>query len=257
MLFDSHCHLDFPAFDADRQDVIRACREAGLAGIVVPGVTAATWPRLLEVVAGEPGFLHAALGLQPLFLDEHRDADLKALRAAVETHQPVAVGEIGLDYYDKRLERGRQRELFRAQLAIAREADLPVILHVRKAHEEVLGTLRQARVCGGVAHAFNGSLQQARRYIDLGFKLGIGGAMTHERARKLRAMVRELPLEAMVLETDAPDMAPAGHRGERNSPAYLPEVVAALSELRGEAPEALARATSRNVQDVFKLNAEP
>lgn len=254
MLFDSHCHLDFPAFDKDREAVLRACREAGLAGIVVPGVTAATWPRLLGVVAAEPGFLHAALGLQPMFLAEHRRADLEALRRAIGAHRPVAIGEIGLDYYDKSLDREPQRELFRAQLEIAREADLPVILHVRKAHEEVLGLLREVPVRGGVAHAFNGSPQQAERYLDLGFKLGIGGAMTHERSRKLRAMVRALPAEAIVLETDAPDMAPANHRGERNSPAYLPEVLAALSELRNEAPEDLARLTTDNVRAVFRLN---
>ena len=253
MLFDSHCHLDFPAFDADRDAVVQSCREAGLVGIVVPGVTAATWPRLLEVVSGAPGFLHPALGLQPMFLDAHRDADLDALRAGIEAHRPIAVGEIGLDYYDKGLDRARQRALSRAQLAIAREADLPVILHVRKAHEEVLALLREVRVCGGVAHAFNGSPQLAARYLEFGFKLGIGGGMTHERARKLRATVRDLPAEAIVLETDAPDMAPAGHRGERNSPAYLPEVLAALSALRGEAPDDLARVSTENVRKVFRL----
>lgn len=254
MLIDSHCHLDFPAFDADREQVIAHCRAVGVVGIVVPGVSAATWPRLLGLVAQHPGFLHAALGLQPLFLAEHEEAHVDALREAVLRHRPVAIGEIGLDHYRQELDRARQRALFLAQLEVAREAALPVILHVRKAHEDVLQILRGVGLsAGGVVHAFNGSAEQARRYIDLGFKLGVGGAMTHERARRLRDMVRVLPASALVLETDAPDMAPAGHRGERNSPAHLPEVLAALAALREEPAAALARTCLHNTQALFGL----
>lgn len=250
-LFDSHCHLDFPAFDADREAVIAASRAAGLEGIVVPGVSAATWPRLLAVTGAAPGYLYPALGLQPLFLAEHEDAHLQALEAAIAAHCPVAVGEIGLDYYVRELDRPRQRRLFEAQLAIARDADLPVILHVRKAHEEVLGLLRHAGLRGGVAHAFNGSPEQAQRYVELGFLFGVGGAMTYPSATRLRRTVAGLPLEAILLETDAPDMSPAAHHGERNSPTYLPEVLQTLAELREEAPEALVRATRDNTRRLF------
>ncbi len=253
LLFDSHCHLDFPQFDADREAVLAASRAAGLAGILVPGVSAVTWPRLLAVTAAHPDYLHAALGLQPLFLAEHADAHLRGLEQAIAAQRPVAVGEIGLDFQVRELDRGRQRRLFAAQLAIARTAGLPVILHVRKAHEDVLKLLKEAGLRGGVAHAFNGSPEQAQRYADLGFLFGVGGAMTDPRATRLRRTVAALPLEAIVLETDAPDMSPVAHRGERNSPAYLPEVLQALAELREESPETVARAAHDNTRRLFGI----
>jgi TatD DNase family protein len=152
------------------------------------------------------------------------------------------------------LDRQRQQRLFEAQLQVARDANLPVILHVRKAHDQVLATLKRLRVRGGIAHAFNGSLQQAQQYIDLGFKLGFGGMLTYERSNKLRALARELPLEALVLETDAPDLTVAAHHGERNSPEYLPDCLRALAEVRNADPEEVAHATSRNAEQVLNLD---
>jgi TatD DNase family protein len=253
-LIDTHCHLDVAEFDPDRQAVLARARANGVAAIVVPGVMAPGWDYLWRFCAADPG-LHPALGLHPVYLDQHQAADLAALERLLSERRPVAVGEIGLDYFVTGLDRQRQQALFEAQLEMARDAGLPVILHVRKAHDAVLATLRRIRVPGGIAHAFNGSLQQARQYLDLGFKLGFGGMLTYERSRRLRLLARELPAEAIVLETDAPDLTVAQHRGERNSPEYLPHCLAALAEARGESREDLARQTSANARAVLGLDS--
>jgi TatD DNase family protein len=167
----------------------------------------------------------------------------------------VAVGEIGLDFYLKDLDPDRQQRLFEAQLAMARAAALPVLLHVRKAHDQVLATLRRIRVSGGIVHAFNGSLEQGRRYLDLGFLLGFGGMLTYSGATRLRALARDLPLEGLVLETDAPDMTGAAHRGERNSPEYLPDCLAALAEARGIDPAVVAQTTTASARRLLPLTS--
>jgi len=253
-LIDTHCHLDVSAFDPDRKNVLARARANGVAGIVVPGVLAHDWDRLWRLCAGEPD-LYPALGMHPVYLDQHRHADLQQLEALLTAHRPVAVGEIGLDYFITDPDRTRQQALFEAQLELARAAHLPVILHVRKAHDRVLSTLKRIRVCGGTSHAFNGSRQQAAQYIELGFKLGFGGMLTYPRSSKLRALARELPLEAIVLETDAPDMTVARHHGERNSPEYLPDCLVALAEVRGEEPGVIARQTTANAREVLGLHA--
>lgn len=251
-LIDTHCHIDVEEFAADRDAVLARSRAAGVARMLVPAVTARGWRFLLDLCRSEAGLL-PALGLHPVYLDRHTDADVAALAEWVGRERPVAVGEIGLDYFVEELDRQRQQALFEAQLQVARAADLPVILHVRKAHDQVLATLRRIRVRGGIAHAYNGSLVQAQQYIDLGFKLGFGGMLTYEHSSKLRTLARELPLEALVLETDAPDLTVASHRGERNSPEYLPECLQALAEVRGESPAVVAQATTCNAEQVFGL----
>ena len=260
-LIDTHCHLDVSDFDADRAQVLTRARAAGVSAIVVPGIDAAGWDGLLGLCEGNSDLsprLYPALGLHPVYLQRHCDADLAALEQALEEprvgHRPVAVGEIGLDFHDPALDPDRQRDLCAAQLAIARNLRLPVLLHVRKAHEDMLRLLRDANVVGGIAHAFNGSLEQARRYLDLGFKLGFGGMLTFERSSRLRRLARELPIEAIVLETDAPDLTVASHRFERNSPEYLPEVLAALAQVRDGAPEQVAAQTTANARAVLGLN---
>jgi TatD DNase family protein len=251
-LIDTHCHLDVAAFDDDRDHVLRRCRAAGVSRLLIPAVDAAGWDHLLDLCRREAG-LYPALGLHPVYLDRHREADLDALERRLAEQPPTAVGEIGLDYYLDGLDRRRQQALFEAQLEMARNAGLPVILHVRKAHDQVLSTLRRIPVAGGIAHAFNGSVQQAGHYIDLGFKLGFGGMLTFERSNKLRRLARELPLEALVLETDAPDLPPAAHRGGRNSPEYLPECLAALAAARAMEPDDLAAQTTRNAVAVLGI----
>ncbi len=251
-LIDTHCHLDVAAFDKDRDAVLGRAHTAGVTHIVVPGISAVAWKKLLALCTTETG-LYPALGLHPMFLDSHHPDDLPALETSITRHKPVAVGEIGLDFQLPALDRGRQKTLFEAQLHIARAARLPVLLHVRKAHDETLALLRKARVCGGICHAFNGSLQQARQYMDLGFKLGFGGMLTYEHSHRLHRLARELPLEAMVLETDAPDMSPASQHGQRNSPEYLPELLPALSRLREEDAAAIATQTTANAIGLLKL----
>jgi TatD DNase family protein len=251
-LIDTHCHLDVEAFSEDRHAVLARARDNGVDGIVVPGVMACSWDALLDF-CNTDACLYPALGLHPVYLDQHRDTHLAHLETLLAQHHPVAVGEIGLDYYLDGLDRERQQQLFEAQLEIARTAGLPVILHVRKAHDDVLATLRRIRVPGGICHAFNGSLQQANRYIELGFRLGFGGMLTFERSSKLRALARALPLEALVLETDAPDMTVVQHRGERNSPEYLPYCLTALAEVRGEEVADVALQTTSNARAALGL----
>ncbi|MGB4336623.1 MAG: TatD family hydrolase [Chromatiaceae bacterium] len=250
MLIDTHCHLDVADFDLDRDQVLARARVAGVNRILIPAIRAAGWPGLIDLCQREAG-LFPALGLHPLFLEQHQAKDLVELEKLIATIQPVAVGEIGLDYFLPDLDRVRQQCLFEEQLKLAAHADLPVVLHVRKAHDQVIGCLRRIRVRGGIAHAFSGSIQQAHQYLDLGFKLGFGGMLTFERSSRLRALAKALPLDALVLETDAPDLTVAAHQGERNSPAYLPDVLLALAQVRGQDPEFLATQTSNNALVVF------
>jgi TatD DNase family protein len=251
-LIDTHCHIDVAAFDEDREAVLAHCRQQGISRIIVPGIHAAGWDHLDRVCQSYPG-LYPAYGLHPVYLDEHKAADIDRLAIRLQERRPVAVGEIGLDYFLTELDRQRQQALFEAQLELALAAQLPVILHVRKSHDVVLSTLRRIPVRGGICHAFNGSLQQAQQFIDLGFKLGFGGMLTYERSHKLRRLAQQLPLESIVLETDAPDMTVQSHHGERNSPEYLPECLAALATARGEAEEVVAAQTTANAEALFSF----
>lgn len=256
-LIDTHCHLDVPEFAADRAAVRQRCGSAGLVGIVIPAIHANGWPDLLALCADGSAIgpaLYPALGLHPVYLDRHRETDIAALERAVADSRPVAIGEIGLDHFVRELDPARQQTLLDAQLEIARSAALPVLLHVRKAHDAVLATLRRLPPVGGIAHAFNGSPQQARQYLDLGFKLGFGGMLTFERSAKLRRLAAQIPLDSIVLETDAPDLTVAAHRGERNSPEYLPDVLAALARVRDADPGELAARTTANARAALNLS---
>ncbi len=249
---DTHCHVDVEEFDEDRDQVIERALSAGVTRIVVPSIGAFNWEAVHATTLRSPA-LFPAYGLHPVYADRHEDADLERLDAWLVEHPAVAVGEIGLDYYIEDADRERQRALLDAQLAIATRRNLPVLLHVRKAHDDVLSLLRRHAPRGGIAHAFNGSLQQAERYIALGFRLGFGGMLTHPRSRHLRMLASRLPLEALVLETDAPDLTGARHRGQRNEPAWLPEVAEVLAELRGITVEEAAEVTTENALEVLGL----
>ncbi len=251
-LIDTHCHLDVAEFDPDRDQVLAEARAAGLIGLVIPAIHAAGWPGLLRLCVDKPD-LHPALGLHPIYLDRHRPEHIADLERALSETRPLAVGEIGLDFFQPGLDPARQQALFEAQLALARDSGLPVLLHTRKANDRVLATLKRLRVRGGIAHAFNGSLQQAGQFLDLGFKLGFGGMLTFERSLKLRPLAKALPIEAIVLETDAPDLTVAAHQGSRNSPAYLPDVLTALAQVRDADPAELAAQTTRNACEVLGL----
>ncbi|WP_409476738.1 TatD family hydrolase [Stenotrophomonas sp. Y-13] len=251
-LVDSHCHLDAPAFDGDRDAVLARAGAAGVAAMVVPAVTAAGWPGLRQACAANPA-LHPAYGLHPMFLAEHRPPHLDALRAWVEREAPCAIGECGLDFFVEGLDPDTQRQYFHAQLQLAREAGLPVIVHARRATEEVIHTLRRVGSLRGVVHSFSGSPEQARQLWDLGFLIGLGGPLTYPRANRLRTLVATMPLEFLLLETDAPDQPDAAIRGQRNEPARLPAVAAAVAGLRGQTVEEIAARTSENARRLFKL----
>jgi len=252
-LFDSHAHLDAPEFDGDRARVLRSALEVGVRGMLVPAVTAAGWPKLRTLCESEPG-LHPAYGLHPYYLRQHSDErDLATLEAWLQAYPAAAVGECGLDGIVP--DRDRQVCLLRGHLEVARRLDLPLVLHARCAFEEVILELRRfGKPLRGVVHSFSGSTEQARELWKLGFSVGIGGPVTHERARRLRKTVAALPIESLLLETDAPDQPGAGHKGERNEPAFLVEVLDCVAELRGENPDELARATTANARRLFRLD---
>ena len=255
---DTHCHLDSDDFAADRDAVVAAARAAGVATIVLPAVDAGNFDRVRELAHRYR--LAYALGIHPMCSPAAGEADLAALRERLEAQRDdprlVAVGEIGLDHFVPGLDREHQAALFAAQLKLAREFDLPVLLHVRRAVDSVLKQLRARPVQGGIAHAFNGSEQQAAVFVDLGFRLGFGGALTFDRALKIRRVAAAVPLEAIVMETDAPDIAPqwlyrtaearAAGATMRNESAELPRIGEALAALRGLPVDALAEATTAN-----------
>jgi TatD DNase family protein len=263
MWIDTHCHLDAPEFDADRESVLARAVGAGVTQLVLPAVEVANFDAV-RALAHAHGFVYA-LGIHPLCVDRAADADLDALRRALVSQRDdarlVAVGEIGLDHFVPGLDRTRQERFYAEQLAIAGEFDLPVILHVRRSADTLLKHLRQRRGRGGVAHAFNGSMQQAQAFIELGFKLGFGGSLTFERALQIRRLARELPLQAIVLETDAPDIPPhwlyrtavqrAAGQTTRNEPSELPRIAAVLAELRALSLPELAAATTANARAVL------
>ena len=253
-LVDSHSHFDVGDFDRDRAEAHARSLAAGVDRQIVPAIDAHTWPRLREVCAGVPG-LHPAYGLHPVYLETHRRHDLDTLREWIQRERPVAVGECGLDFYVDGLDRDEQQRYFDAQLALAVEFELPVIVHARRAVDAVIAAIRRHPGVRGVVHSFPGSPEQARQLHQLGFLLGIGGPVTYARANRLRNLVAGMPLDQLLLETDAPDQPDAGHRGLRNEPAHLPHVLDVVARLRNEAPEAIAAATTANAERLFNLPA--
>lgn len=253
-LVDSHSHFDAPEFDADRAAAHARAVASGIRAQIVPAVEAASWPKLKRVCADFAG-LHPAYGLHPMYLASHRPEHLRELREWIERERPVAVGECGLDYFVDGLDADAQQLYFDGQLRLAREFDLPVVVHARRAVDAVLASIRKVGGLRGVVHSFSGSAEQAAQLHRLGFLLGIGGPVTYERANRLRGIVATMPLEQLLLETDAPDQPDSGHRGERNEPAYLARVLEVVAELRGAPREEIAAATSRNAERLFSLPA--
>jgi len=254
-LIDTHTHLDFPDFDADRQALMAESRALGVRQMVVLGVYQGNWQRVWELVQSDPD-LHAAFGLHPVYLEDHLPEHLTELgdwlTRLAGHRQLCAVGEIGLDYFIETLDRERQQRLFDAQLRLAADFNLPALIHVRRSHAAVIATLKRFKLeRAGIIHAFAGSQEEAREYIKLGFKLGLGGAATWPQALRMHRVLARLPLESVVLETDSPDMAPAMFPGQRNSPAHLPAICAALAAIMSLAPEQLAAASTANARELF------
>ena len=253
-LVDSHSHFDAAEFDADRAAAHARAVAAGVVAQIVPAVDAAGWPKLRQTCAGLPG-LWPAYGLHPMYLDAHRPEHLPALRAWIERERPLAVGECGLDYFVEGLDAEAQSFYFDGQLRLAREFDLPVIVHARRAVDAVIGAIRRIGGLRGVVHSFSGSAEQAAQLHRLGFLLGIGGPVTYARANRLRKLVAGMPLEQLLLETDSPDQPGAAHRGQRNEPAHLLEVLDAIATLRKVPRDDIAAATRDNAVRLFNLPA--
>lgn len=254
-LIDSHCHLDFPAFEHDRVQVIARSRALGVEKMLVVGTTRQHWSRLWNTVSNNDG-LYGAFGLHPYFLTEHKDNDLQALIEQLTLYQDhpklCAVGEIGLDFLLKELDAKQQIHLFEQQVAIAAEFNLPVVIHSRRANAQVTAILKKAKLPrAGIIHAFSGSYEEALEYIKLGFLLGFGGATTWPRATRLQAVLKQLPIDSIALETDSPDMPPAWLAGQRNSPEQLPAICRHLANTYGLSSAEFAAHTTQNVQRLF------
>lgn len=270
MWIDSHCHLDAPEFDGDRAAVVARARAAGVQQIMLPAVAAFDFDTVREL-AHAHGFVYA-LGIHPLYVMQASEQDLTLLAQQLERHHGdprlVAIGEIGLDFFVPSLDGERQRFFYLEQLKLARRFELPVLLHVRRSADQLLAGLRRLPVSGGIAHAFNGSAQQALAFVDLGFKLGFGGTLTFERSQQIRRLAAELPADSLVLETDAPDIPPhwlyktaeqraAGEAMGRNEPAELPRIAESLAALRGWSLGETAAITSANVRAALPRLALP
>ncbi|MYM32329.1 TatD family deoxyribonuclease [Duganella sp. CY15W] len=258
MWIDTHCHLDAHEFGNESVAQAALAKAQGVDMIVLPAVEVANFAIVAQLAASVDNACYA-LGIHPIYVPHAKEDDLRVLReqvaAAMDDPRFVALGEIGLDFFIPMLTepamRDKQVFFFREQLKIARDFNLPVLTHVRRSQDVVLKHVRQIRPNGGIAHAFNGSAQQAQGYIDLGFKLGFGGAMTFTRALQIRRLAADLPLESIVLETDAPDIAPSWVHPGRNSPDQVPRIGAVLAELRGMTVEQVAATTTENAQNVL------
>jgi TatD DNase family protein len=253
-LIDSHSHLDAAEFDVDRTAVLQRARAAGVMRQIVPAVAFDTFPALRSLCAAEAG-LYPAYGLHPMYLAAHRPEHLDALAQWIESEKPVAIGECGLDFFVPGLDAETQRFYFRRQLKIARDFSLPIILHARRALDEVIATIRRIGHLRGVVHSFSGSSVQARQLWQCGFLIGLGGPLTYPRARRLREVVATMPIELLLLETDSPDQPLQGRQGARNEPALLTEVCACVAQLRGVEPQAIGVATTANAERLFALPA--
>jgi len=258
MWIDTHCHLDAGEFAGEYDAVAESAARHGVSKIVIPAVGRGNFATVAALASRNAGCCYA-LGIHPLFVPQAGDDDLQALRMAVQAALAdpcfVAVGEIGLDFFVPALRetalREKQERFYAEQLKIARDHGLPVLLHVRRSQDIILKYLRRIGVPGGIAHAFNGSFQQAGEFIRLGFRLGFGGAMTFTRARQIRRLAAELPEQALVLETDAPDIAPAWIHPQRNSPEQLPRIGEVLAQLRHMPVDAIAQLTSDNARSIL------
>ena len=252
MLVDSHSHLDAAEFDADREAALARATAAGVTRHVLCATEAARWPTLRAICADHPG-LYSAYGLHPMFLASHRPQHLAQLREWLMREPAVAVGECGLDYFVEGLDPQAQMACFEAQLRLAREFDLPVVVHARRAVDAVIAVIRRVGNLRGVVHSFSGSEQQAGKLWQAGFLIGLGGPVTYDRAQRLRRLAATMPLEWLLLETDSPDQPDADIRGQRNEPARLVKVLETIAALRDADPTDIAAATTANAERLFNL----
>lgn len=252
MLIDSHAHIDHPRFDKDRDELLQECQQQQIQ-LINPGVTPSTWEPLLQLSSQQP-HLFPALGIHPLYTTQCDDKPLELLQQRLTMRSEViAVGEVGLDFFPSEINKTQQQRCFEAQIEIAYHTQRPLLLHVRKAHQEVIRMLKQQPHHGGIVHAFSGSYELARQYVDCGFLIGIGGVATRSNANKLHQAIRKLPADTLALETDTPDLPPAWLQGARNTPLQLTAIAEAIAKLRREEVSSLIQQTTNNVSQRFGL----
>ncbi|OCG21124.1 deoxyribonuclease YjjV [Gilliamella sp. wkB108] len=251
MFIDTHCHFDFPAFTNNLNESINRLRQANIAGLIIPAVSVTHYETILQL-ANEHEEIYAALGLHPIY--QHTETDLQQLTQIIEEspNKLVAIGEIGLDRYNLTVDWQQQLTFFRSQLSLAKRFNLPVLIHSRKTHDVMYHELHQANLpCRGVIHGFSGSYQQAMQFIKLGYYIGVGGVISYTRANKTRNAIAKLPLESLVLETDAPDMPLSGQQGQINRPENIVEVFKILSQLRSEPSSQILNEILTNTLTLF------
>lgn len=249
-LIDSHCHLDDDRFDLDRNQIVARAKDCNVRRIIIPATTANRWRKLKQVSQLYEG-TYPTYGLHPMFMASHRAQHISELDAWLDQESPIAVGECGLDFFIGREDEKQQIKLFSDQLQLAKNHRLPVIIHARKAMDNIISLLRKFAPLTGVVHSFAGSQQQADQLLDLGFKLGIGATVGFERAKKLRSIVASVPDSGLLIESDAPDQPGANHRGELNEPAFIVEQLSTIALLRDVSEKELAQVLLRNANDLF------
>lgn len=253
VLIDSHVHTDDEKLQPDAEAVLASARANNVAAQIVPAICRQYWDRQKQLCDAHPD-LYACYGLHPCYYAQHSDAHLQDLALWLGKESPVGVGECGLDYAMAGADKAQQQQLFAAQLSLAREFKLPVVIHAVRAVEDVIRMIRSSGHYNGMVHSYNGSLQQAHRLIDLGYSLSFGGAVTYPRAKRLQSLVAELPLDAILLETDSPDQPAVTYRGQRNEPAYLVDIWQTISSLRSEDADTIAEQTTANACRLFSIS---
>ncbi len=251
-LIDSHCHLDFESFDKDRDQVIQRALNQNIKNIIIPGTQKKSWNRIKQL-CDQYQQLHACYGLHPYWANEHSKQDIKQLKKYIEINHPVAIGECGLDFRPQQADKETQLFFFEAQLDIAANHQLPAVIHSVKATETVIQTIKKFKNLSGMIHSYSGSSEQAKQLIDLGFCISVGGSVTYDNAKKIRQVVKDIPLTSLLLETDAPDQPDLKHFNKRNEPAYLLNTLKAIAKLRGEPADKIAEQTTINAKKLFKI----
>ena len=251
-LIDSHCHLDFEIFDNDRPQTIQRAKDNNISDIVIPGTEKKYWDRI-KILCSNYKQLHACYGLHPYWTNSHNKQDIEKLVKYIENNHPVAIGECGLDFRAQQANKKTQQYFFEAQLAIAESFQLPVVIHSVKAGEVVIQTIKKFKKLTGMIHSYSGSIEQAKQLIGLNFFISVSGSVTYNNAKKIRAVVKEIPSTSLLLETDAPDQPDQKNINKRNEPAYLINTLDAISLIREESQESIARQTTLNAKALFNI----
>ena len=249
-LIDSHCHLDFINFDKDRDEVLERAKQNGISDIIIPAVSVNNWQKI-QALCQQYTQLHPCYGLHPYWIDQHKETDINKLEAFINETPCIAIGECGLDYRPEQANKEKQQYFFEAQLGIAEQKNLPVIIHAVHATEDVIQQIRKHPGLQGMVHSYSGSYEQALQLIQMGFYISLGGAISYPRAKKLQRLASKLPLSSLLIETDAPDQPDASHHNQRNEPAYLIEILNALSQLRTEDKKHISLQTTTNARKLF------